>query len=98
MMKYNEKQVILEINRERYSKRIHELINRHYKNFDDLIKSNSKLENFMKKFNNILRSENSQDKMYTFQLINKTEKEFKNKCTLLFSDINSVLDISSSRF
>ena len=98
MIRYNVKQVNLEINRERYSKRIQELMSKYYKNFDELIKSNSKLENFMKKFGHLMKSDKNQDKIYKFNLTNKTEKDFKNKYNLLFSEINSILDFSCSKY
>jgi len=96
MMKYNDKQVQLEIKREKYSKKIHDLISKNYKNFDELIKSNSKLEKFINKFNQELRSENPYNKIYTFELESKQDKELINKSTLLFSEINSILDYIKS--
>jgi hypothetical protein len=96
MMKYNDKQVQLEIKREKYSKKIQDLIAKNYKNFDELIKSNSKLEKFINKFNQELRSDNSFNKIYTFEIESKQDKEFINKSTLLFSEINSILDYIKS--
>lgn len=97
MMKYNDKQVQLEIKREKYSNKVTELIRKNYKNFDELIKSNSKLENFIKKFNHTIKTENLTEKIYKFDVEIRNEKEFLKRCNVIFSEINSTLDFLCSK-
>lgn len=98
MMKYNDKEVQLEIKREKYSKKIQDLISKNYKNFDDLIKSNSKLEKFINRFNQDITSNSSFNRIYTFEIEGKKDREFINKSSLLFSEINSILDYFKSKY
>ena len=83
------KQINLETKKDKYSKRVNEIIAKNYKNIDDLIKSNSKIEHFIKKFELKLFRE-PEEPTYIFDLKN-SNKEFYKKCNNLVDEIRSFI-------
>ena len=92
MTKYNIKQIRLESGRESYSKRIQGLVSKHYKNLDDLIKSNSKVEALMNKFQCMNYNYQKESKMYSFDNKNVDNRDFFEKCSKLIYEVKSFLD------
>ena len=92
MMKYNIKQIRLESAREAHSKRIQALVSKHYKNLDDLIKNNSKVEALMNKFQYMNYSYQKEIKTYSFHENNVDNRDFFDKCSKLIYEVKSFFD------
>jgi hypothetical protein len=93
IMTFNQKEINLEEKRDNYSTRINSILNRNYKNLDDLIKSNSKVQNLLKKFQNF-SLKNEIRKMYEFPLKSfQMKTEFYGNIQKTFTLIKSFFEV-----
>ena len=92
MMTFNLKQVNLESKKDLYTIKVKEILRKNYKNFNELIRNNSKFKNFMLEYQTQIRKEN--EYLINSQVL-KSEKipseysEFYFKCSSLISEFKS---------
>lgn len=84
---FNSKQIILESNKEKYSRRVNEIISKNYININDFIQSNSKFQSMRKFVLNEFKQNPSQRK-FQFDLID-SNKAYYSKCEKMIQVINS---------
>ena len=82
---------MLESKKDQYSKRITEIVTKNYKNISEIIKSNSRIEASLKKFNSLNAKPEKEENKYEFE-INYNNKGFMKKCENLIQEISSFLD------
>jgi hypothetical protein len=100
MAMFNHKQIEFENKKDLYSKRVREIINKSYKNFDDLINSNSRFNNFMKEY-----KEEAERKLKLNEKKNDIKLdvpsqyiEFYKKCYNLISELKAFFEFVSCTF
>ncbi len=97
MVQYNFKQIKLESIRENYSQRIHNLLLKDYKNLDEFIKSNSRVETMMTKFQYLKYALQKHKKTYTFEEFEVDNKDFYEKCSKLIYEVKSFFEFINQR-
>ena len=97
IMTYNVKQINLESQKDNYSKRINNIVTKH-KNINYLMKTNSKVENIMKKFLN-LSHKTQIEKSYNFDYLQSQNiKDFYKKCERLINTIKTSFEFFCSMY
>ena len=85
--------------KEQYSKKISILINKDYKNIEDIMKSNSRIEALMKKFSYIKTDLKDVIPSLIFEnLLCNNNDDFYEKCSKAIELVKSFLDIFSSMY
>ena len=98
IMTFNQKEISLEEKRDNYSSRISSILNKNYKNLDDLIKSNSKVQNLLKKFQNFTLK-NETRKLYEFPMkLSQMKTEFYGNIQKTFTLIKSFFEVLISLY
>ena len=78
MTNLNKKQIELETKKEKYSKKVNEIIKKDYKNFDDLIKNNERFRQFMENNKSLMEKANKiRAHTYTNQVTNLLTEDEK---------------------
>ena len=96
MSNFNLKEVNLECKKDKYTIKVKELLKKNYKNFEDLVKNNSRF----KKFIEVYSSENTTKKQQISDIqINRPNyhKEFYWNCTNFIADIKSFLEYTITK-
>ena len=91
---FNNKQINLESKKEKYTRIVHDIMSKNYKNFKEIIKSNSKLKT-IKKLDLTEFKQNQSQRTYDFNLMDYN-KSFYNKCEKMIQVVNSFLNYISS--
>lgn len=100
MMTFNLKQINLESKKDIYTQKVKEILRKNYRNFDELIRSNSKFKNFMQDYQNDIKKEyeNSVNiKLLEIDELPVDYSEFYFKCNSLISEFKAFFDFLLSK-
>ena len=101
MMTFNQKQIHLESKKDIYTEKVKEILKKNYKNFDDLVKNNSKFNNFMTEYQDKLKKEIEQEKLAKFIELPENPSEylaFYNKCNNIISEFKAFFEYIYNNF
>lgn len=100
MMTFNLKQINLESKKDVYSQKVKEILRKNYRNFDELIRSNSKFKNFMQDYQNDIKKEYESSincKVLEIDELPVDYSEFYFKCNSLISEFKAFFDFLISK-
>lgn len=95
MMTFNKKQINLETQKDMYTDKVKEILKKNYKNFDELVKHNSRFSEFMKEYQTMIRHEHEKDKIGKFLTIPDNNNEYRKfylKCNNIISEFKAFFE------
>lgn len=95
MMTFNQKQINLETKKDMYTDKVKEILRKNYKNFDELVKNNSRFNNFMKDYQDKIKKEIELEKNGKFLNIPKNPTEYSKfylKCSNVISEFKAFFE------